>query len=87
MDDGDIPCHPGLVVPYPDAFDAANDKVGAKPNRTRTDDLWYATAAKLTAAKDELELLKMRDTAALGDGMLTLGVAKGGRWCACSYLQ
>ena len=72
LDDGDILCHPRLVAPYPDAFDAANAKIGAKPNRT--------------APKDQLELLKMRDSTALGDGMLTLGVAKGGCRCACNEI-
>ena len=73
LDDRDIPCHPRLVAPYPDAFDAANEKIGTKPNRT--------------APKDQLELLKMRDSIALRDGMLTLGVAKRARRCASSYLH
>ena len=33
VDDGDILCHPALVIPYLAAFDAANALVGAEMNR------------------------------------------------------
>ena len=34
MDDGDITCHPVLVLPFLQDFDVANARVGAERNPT-----------------------------------------------------
>ena len=37
FDDGDILCHPMLVLPYLQAFDTANVKIGADRNPQKTE--------------------------------------------------
>ena len=41
MDDGDIMCHPTLVLPFLQEIDVANAKVGAERNPQKTEVIYY----------------------------------------------
>jgi hypothetical protein len=47
LDDGDILCDPRLVVPYLEAFDAANKTVGAERNVKKTEVIYLALQEEL----------------------------------------
>ena len=80
LDDGDILCDPRLVVPYLDAFDQANTRVGAIRNVNKTEVLYYATQEELDQhgaawAVDRVAALATVSLASAGTP--TLGVATG----------
>ena len=43
LDGGDILCHPILVLPYLQAFDTANDEIGAERNPQKPEVIHYVT--------------------------------------------
>ena len=80
LDDGDIQCHPLLVLSYPDAFDAANVRIGGERNPQKTEVI-YHVADRDTAPVDwkinDVRLRASNFTAVHGN--VTLGVAAGPR--------
>jgi hypothetical protein len=90
LDDGDILCHPLLVLPFLDAFDEANAKIGAERNILKTEVLYYATQPTLEqhAAQWQLDQVRTKASVSLAsDGTLTLGVATGSSEFVTSQLQ
>ena len=80
MDDGDIMCHPILVLPFLQDFDVANAGVGAERNPLKTEVIYIVN--DLDAAPPEWrigDVRKMAKTSAVIDGSITLGVAVGSR--------
>ena len=80
LDDGDILCHPSLVLSYIDAFDVANEKIGAVRNRSKTEVLYYATPETLgrNTVQWQVEQVRTKATVQLAaEGTNTLGVATG----------
>ena len=80
LDDGDILCHPQLVVPYLQAFDEANAQIGAVRNPQKTEVLYYTSSESLEQQRApwQLDLVKEKATVHLAsEGTLTLGVATG----------
>ena len=80
MDDGDILCHPILVLPFLQDFDVANARVGAERNPLKTEVIFYVN--DLDAAPPEWrigDVRSMAKTFAVTDGSITLGVAVGSR--------
>ena len=80
LDDGDILCHPLLVLPYLDAFDVANREIGAERNALKTEVIFYATAEDLERHSGEWKLEQIRAKASVAlasSGTNTLGVATG----------
>ena len=80
MDDGDIMCHPILVLPFLQDFDGANARVGAERNPMKTEVIYYVN--DLDAAPPEWNIGDVRSlakTSAVTDGSITLGVAVGSR--------
>ena len=78
MDDGDIMCHPILVLPFLQHFHVANAKVGAQRNPLKTEVIHYVN--DLDAAPLEWKIGDVRSlakTSAVTGGSITLGVAVG----------
>ena len=76
MDDGDIMCHPILVLPFLQDFDVANAKVGAERNPLKTEVIYCVN--DLVAAPLEWKIGDVRSlatTSAVTAGSITLGVA------------
>ena len=79
-DDGDIVCHPTLVLLFLQDFDVANARVGAEQNSLKTDVVHYVI--DLDAAPPEWrngDVRSLAKTSAVTDGRVTLGVAVGSR--------
>ena len=82
MDDGDIMCHPILVLPFLQDFHVANARAGAERNPLKTDVIYYVN--DLDAAPKEWRNGHVRSvakTSAVTDGSITPGVAVGPRQC------
>ena len=80
MDDGDIMCHPIVVMPFLQDFDVANARVGAEPNPLKTEVIYFVN--DLDAAPPEWKIGDVRSlakTSAVAAGGITLGVAVGSR--------
>jgi len=80
LDDGDILCHPTLVMPYFEAFDAANVAIGATRNRQKTEVSYFATADVMFQNAQLWRLEEVRSMASVSlasEGCKTLGVAVG----------
>ena len=80
LDDGDIICHPLLVLPYLQAFDTANAEIGAERNPQKTEVIHYVK--DLDAAHLEWRVNDVRPSAFVSTtahGNVTLGVAVGPR--------
>ena len=80
MDDGDIMCHPILVLPFLHAFDVAKARVGAEWNHQKTEVIYDVN--DLDAAPPEWrigDVWSLTKTSAVADGSITLGVAVGSR--------
>jgi hypothetical protein len=56
LDDGDILCHPFLVLSYLTAFDVANNEIGAERNVQKTEVIYYATGDELERHSGEWKL-------------------------------
>ena len=79
-DDGDIVCHPILVLPFLQDFDVANAGVRAERNPLKTQVIYCVN--DLHAAPPEWRLGDVRSlakTSSVTDGSITLGVAVGSR--------
>ena len=80
MDDGDIMCHPILVLPFLQDFDVANARVGAERNPLKTEVIFFVN--DLDAAPLEWnigDVRRLAKTYAVTGGSITLGVAVGSR--------
>ena len=82
MDDGNIKCHPILLLPFLQDFDfdVANARVGAERNPLKTEVIYHVN--DLDAAPPEWKIGDVRSlakTSAVTDGSTTLGVAVGSR--------
>ena len=81
MDDGDIMCHPVLVLPFLQDFDVANARVGAERNPLKTEVIYHVN--DLDASPPEWKNGDVRSAtckkSALTAGSITLGVAVGSR--------
>ena len=78
VDDGDILCHPILVLSYVQAFDTANAKIGAARYPQKTEVICYV--ADLDAALPEWRINNVRPIASVttaARGSITLGVGVG----------
>ena len=53
MDDGDIMCHPILVLPFLQDFDVANARVGAERNPLKTEVIHYVNDMECSTARVE----------------------------------
>ena len=85
MDDGDIVCHPILVLPFLRDFDVANARVG---NRLKTEVICHVN--DLDAAPPEWrigDVRSMAKTSAVTDGSNTLPVAVGSRQFIADQLR
>ena len=79
-DDGDIMCHPILVLPFLQDFDVANARVGAERTPLKTEVIFNVN--DLDAAPPEWKIGDVRSlakTSAVKEGSITLGVAVGSR--------
>ena len=86
-DDGDILCNPMLVLPYLQALDIANAKIGAEPNQQKTEVIYHVSnlnTAPLDRKINDVRPLASVDTAVHGN--ITLGVAVGPRQCVTDQL-
>ena len=80
MDDGDIMCHPILVLLFLQKFDVASASVGAERNPLNTEVIYFVN--DLDEAPPEWRIGDVRSlakTSAVTDGSITLGVAVGSR--------
>ena len=80
MDDGVFMCHPTLVLPFPQDFDVANDRVGAERKPLKTEVIYDVN--DLDAAPPECrigDVPSLAKTSVVTDGSITLGVAVGSR--------
>ena len=86
MDEGDVVCHPILVLPFLQDFDVANARVGAERNPLKAEVVCYVN--DLDAAPPEWRIGDVRSlakTSAVADGSITLGVAVGSRQSRTSF--
>ena len=80
MDDGDIMCHPTLVLPFLQDFEVDNARVGEERTPLKTRVIYNMN--DLGAAPPEWKIddvKKMAETSTVTDGSITLGVAVGPR--------
>ena len=80
MGDGDIMCHPILVLPFLQDFDIANARVSAEQSPLKTEVIYHVN--DLDAAPPEWrsgDVRSVAKTSAVTDGGITLGVAVGFR--------
>ena len=80
MDDGDIMCHPILVLLFLQDFDVANARVGAERNPLKTEAIYFVD--DLDASPPEWKIgdgRSLAKTSAVTDSSFTLGVAVGSR--------
>ncbi len=80
LDDGDILCHPRLVLPYLQCFDPVNGEVGGERNVIKTEVIYYADEATLEQHSAEWQLEEVRRLASVATAAepgVTLGVAIG----------
>ena len=80
LDDGDILCCPGLVVPFLQAFDVVNPSVGAARSCPKTEVIYYCSAQDLEANSMHWRLDEVRTLGSVSTaegGSMTLGVATG----------
>ena len=82
LDDGDTLTTPELVMPYIEALDAANVKMGAERSKTKTEVIFFMGREELDAKEVEWDLAAIRGEAEIrtaDEGVLTLGVVTGPR--------
>ena len=82
LDDGDILCHPKLVLPCLQTFDIANAKIGAERHGQQTEVIYYGSDLENTPSDwkiSEVRTPATVDTPAHGN--IPLGVAVGPRRC------
>ena len=87
LDDGYIPCDPILELPYPQALDAANAKIGAERNQQKTE-VFYIVADP-NAAPPDWNINDVRPLASVSTavhGNATRGVAVRPRLCVTDHL-
>ena len=80
MDDGDIMCHPILLLSFLQDFDVANARVGGERNPLRTEN--HLLRERLGRSATEWRVGDVRSlakTSAVTDDSITLGVAVGSR--------
>ena len=80
MDDGDILCHPRLVVPYFRSFDSEDGQVGGERNRSKSEVIYYVDQQTLDAHAAEWQVPTVQQLAAVSTAAcpsVTLGVATG----------
>ena len=87
LDDGDIFRHPVPVLPYLQAFDPTDAKIGAERNRQKTQVNDYFSDLDISASDwttSEVRTLATVDTSVYGN--ITFGIAVGPRRCIAYQL-